>query len=157
MTNWRNAVFWICFIIFAICVQAFAPGLDVLVVGLIILLQEEDYRGMIWLLPLFVLLQEGMGTRPFGAIIIWYAAVIMLFKLGRWLFNTKNFVFIFILSACLGGTYFAIAWLMAPLQNLAFNVSDTLDKSLVQAVFLPFAWYALSSMRNNHTDEEENG
>lgn len=157
MTNWRNAVFWGCFIILAICVQALAPGLDVLVVGLIILLQEEDYSGMLWLLPLFVLLQEGMGTRPFGAIIVWYAAVILLFKLGCWLFNAKNFIFIFILSACLGGTYFAIAWLMSPLQNLAFNVGDTLDKSLVQAVFLPFAWYALSALRNDHTDDEENG
>lgn len=155
MTKWRNAAFWACFIILAICVQALAPGIDVLVVGLVILLQEDDYRGMLWLLPLFVLLQEGMGTRPFGAIIVWYAAVIVLFKLGRWFFDAKNFIFIFILSACLGATYFAVAWLMAPLQNLVFNVEDTLDKSLVQAVFMPFAWRMLSALRNSRAEEEE--
>lgn len=152
---WQNAGWWLCFIILAICAQALAPGLDVLVVGIIILLQEKDWRGMIWLLPLFALLQEGMGTRPFGAIIIWYAATIVIFKLGRWLFETQNFLFIFLLSACLGAAYYGVAWLMAPLQNLAFNVEDTLDKSLLQAIFMPFAWRLLTATRKAREAEEQ--
>ena len=44
----------------AIVLQAAVPGLDVLTVGLIILLQERDYKNMLWLLPVFILLQEGM-------------------------------------------------------------------------------------------------
>ena len=36
---------------------------------------------------------------------------------------------------------------MAPLQNLTFNVEDTLDKSLVQALFMPFAWRLLVAAR----------
>lgn len=153
-----NVVFWLSFVAIAICIQALAPGLDVLVTGLIILLQEKDWRGMAWLLPLFILVQEGIGTRPFGSLIIWYAATIVIFRLGRWLFQTDNFLFIFILSACLGGTYYGVAWLMAPLQNIAFNVEDTLDKSLAQAIFLPFAWYALKAARANtaQAPEEKN-
>lgn len=156
MKIWVNIGWWACFIIVAICAQALAPGLDVLVVGLIILLQERDWKGILWLLPLFLLLQEGMGTRPFGAAIVWYAATIIIFRLGRWLFETENFMFIFLLSACLGGAYYGVAWLMAPLQNLSFNVEDTLDKSLLQAIFMPFAWRLFMAMRpSKHVEADE--
>lgn len=152
---WHSIGWWLCFMALAICAQALVPGVDVLVVGLIILLQEKDWRGMLWLLPLFILLQEGMGTRPFGSIIVWYAATVVIFKLGRWLFETENFLFIFLLSACLGATYYGVVWLMAPLDNLPFNVEDTLDKSLMQAIFMPFAWRMLTATRRSHIEEEQ--
>lgn len=155
MNNWGNTAWWVSFICLAICIQALAPGIDVLVIGLIILLQEKDWRGMLWLLPLFCLLQEGIGTRPFGATIVWYAATIVAFHLGRWLFETRNFLFIFLLSACLGGVYYSIAWLMAPLQDMPFNVPDTLDKSIAQAIFMPFAWRMLTAIRKNPAEDQE--
>lgn len=155
MNRWQNAVWWLCFIALAICVQALAPGVDVLLVGLVILLQEEDWWGLLWLLPLFVLLQEGMGTRPFGSIIVWYAASVALFKLGKWFFDARNFMFIFMLSACLGAVCFLLEWLMAPLQNLPFNIEDALDKSIVQAIFMPFAWRMLTFFRLQPKEEEE--
>lgn len=139
----------------AVVIQAVAPGLDVLIVGLIILLQERDWRSMLLLLPLFVLLQEGIGTRPFGSALVWYAATIVVFRLGRWLFETANFVFIFLLSACLATVYYGVAWLMAPLQNIAFNVEDTLNRCLAQAIFLPFAWRLLVATRQAARDEED--
>lgn len=155
--KWTQICWWLCFIVMAICVQSLAPGLDALVVGLVVMLQEEDYRDMLWLLPLFILLQEGMGSRPFGSVIVWYSATIVMFRIGRWLFDTKSFLFMFLLSACLGCVYFTVAWLMAPLQNLTFNVEDTLNKSLVQALFLPFAWQALTALRKRRPREEEEG
>ena len=97
MSKLRSLVWWLCFMAGAIVLQAAVPGLDVLTVGLIILLQERDYKNMLWLLPLFILLQEGMGTRPFGAVIVWYAAVVLMFKMGRWLFEVENFIFVFLL------------------------------------------------------------
>lgn len=158
MKLWRDFGWWLCFIILSVCVQALAPGLDILAVGLIILLQEDDYKGMLWLLPLFILLQEGMGTRHFGASLIWYAAIIALFKLGRWIFDSRKFLFIFLLSACMGAAYFALAWLLAPLQNLVFNMDDTLEKSIAQAIFIPFAWRMIIAIRKpKYDDEEENG
>ena len=153
--KWRQIVWWICFIILGICVQSLAPGLDALAVGLLIMLQEEDYRDMLWLLPLFILLQEGMGSRPFGSIIVWYAATIVMFKIGRWLFDTKNFLFMFLLSASLGGVYFAVDWLMAPLQNLNFNVEDAMNKSLTEALFLPFAWRLAQATRKADIKEDD--
>lgn len=150
----KNILWWLCFIALAICVQALAPGLDVLVVGLIILLYERDWMDMLWLLPLFALLQEGMGTRPFGATVVWYGATVGIFLVGRWFFEVGNFFFMFLLSAALGCAYYVVAWLMAPLQDLTFNVHDTLDKSLLQAIFMPFAWRLLVAVRRPLPKEE---
>ena len=147
MSALRDILWWLCFLAVAVGIQAAVPGLDVMAVGLIILLQERDYKNMLWLLPAFILLQEGMGTRVFGGVIVWYAAVIMLFRMGRWLFEAENFLFIFLLSACMGGAYYAVAWLMAPLQDLPFNTQDILDKSLIQAIFISFAWKLLVATR----------
>ncbi|MBQ4567609.1 MAG: hypothetical protein IJA79_05720 [Desulfovibrio sp.] len=140
MKTIRNICWWLAFMVVGIAVQAAVPGLDVLILGLVILLQEEDYRNMLWLLPVFILLQEGMGCRSFGASIIWYTAAILLFRLGHWLFEVENFLFVFLLSACLGATYFGVAWLMDPLQGIPFDQQAMLDASLVQAIFLPVAW-----------------
>ena len=97
-----------------------------------------------------------MGTRVFGGVIVWYIAVIVLFRMGRWLFEAENFLFIFLLSACLGAAYFGVAWLMAPLQDLPFNFQDTLDKSLIQAIFIPFAWKLLVATRHGKAHAAEN-
>lgn len=120
MSRLRNVLWWLGFCACAVALQTAVPGLDALVVGLVILLQERDYKNMLWLLPLFVLLQEGMGTRIFGGIIVWYAAVIALFKLGRWLFEVENFIFVFLLSACLGGAYYGVSGLW-PAAGSAFQ------------------------------------
>ena len=156
MSALRDIIWWLCFLAAAVGIQAWIPGLDVMTVGLIILLQERDYKNMLWLLPLFILLQEGMGTRVFGGVIVWYMAVIVLFRMGRWLFEAENFLFIFLLSACLGAAYFAVAWLMAPLQDLPFTFQDTLDKSLIQAIFIPVAWKLLVATRHGKAHAAEN-
>ena len=148
MSALRNTLWWLCFLAAAVGIQAAVPGLDVMTVGLIILLQERDYKNLFWLLPLFILLQEGMGTRTFGGVIVWYVAVIILFRMGRWLFEAENFLFIFLLSGCLGAAYYGVAWLMAPLQDLPFNMQDILDKSLIQAIFIPVAWKILVATRH---------
>lgn len=154
MPKWQEVCWWVCFIVLAIFIQELKPGLDVLVVGLIILMQEKNYRAILWLLPLFCFLQEGIGTSPFGASLMWYAAVIMAFIAGQWLFEARNFIFVFLLSACLGGVYFVTSWLMVQLQNIVFNLPDTIDKSLAQAIFMPLAWYLLSYLRPKVSDED---
>ena len=86
----RNIFWWLCFVALGICVQSLVPCLDALVVGLVILLQERDYKNLCWLLPLFVLLQEGIGTRPFGATIVWYALVCLIYRAGCWAWGTSS-------------------------------------------------------------------
>ena len=131
---------WAVFIITAIVLQAALPGLDIFVAGLLILLQERNYKNLLWLVPLFILLQEGMGTRYFGGSILLYTTTAVLFRLGQWLFETDIFFFVILLSATLVVPYYALDWLMAPLQNIIFDTQKTLDKCLLQALVLPFAW-----------------
>lgn len=148
MSTFQESCWWVAFIVLSIIVQALAPGLDALVVGVILLLQERNYKTLGWLLPVFIILQEGMGTRSFGGVLLWYLIVIASFRIGRWLFEVGNFVFIVLLSTCLGGAYFGLAWLLAPLQATpSFDANAMRDISLLQAVYMPLAWRMLAALR----------
>ncbi|MDR1777542.1 MAG: hypothetical protein LBR31_06915 [Desulfovibrio sp.] len=147
MNGIRNLIWWSLFIVTAIAVQALLPGLDVLVVGLLILLQERDYKNLLWLAPLFIFLQEGVGTRFFGSSMLLYTVTTLFLRMGQWLFEVESFFFIVLLSACLVAPYYALDWLMAPLQNISFDTDKTLEKCLLQALFLPFAWRILTLTR----------
>ena len=136
----RNVLWWLMFLPLALALQLFLPGLDALVIGLILVLQERRYKDLLWVLPVLIILQEGMGSREFGGMILWYAAVIGFFMLGRWLFEVENFLFVFLLSTCLGAGHFALVYVLAPLQDLYINVQATLDESVIQALFIPIAW-----------------
>lgn len=154
MRNLHNICWWLIFTIMGIMIQAVAPGIDALVVGFIILLQERDYRTMAWLLPLFILLQEGMGTQAFGAVAVWYAAVAGAHTVGCRLFNAAGFLFVFLLSGCLGAAFVGVAWLMRPLQEgPGFDLQAMLDLGMIQAIYIPAAWWIFASMRPQGQEE----
>lgn len=138
--NTRTILWWALFFPLSLVLQWLLPGLDALVIGLVLTLQARHYKNLLWLLPVLVIVQEGIGSRDFGAMLLWYAAVIGLFMLGRWLFEVQNFLFIFLLSAFLGSAHFALAHVLAPLQNMTVDIQTTLDESVVQAMFIPIAW-----------------
>lgn len=151
----RNILWWSLFLPVALVIQLLLPGLDALVIALILVLQERSYKDMLWVLPLLVLLQEGMGSREFGGMVLWYALVVGLFLIGRWLFEVENLLFVFLLSACLGASHFGLACLLAPLQDLHIDVESMADESLIQAVFIPIAWWlAYLSRRWVHVYDE---
>ncbi|MEG2173252.1 MAG: hypothetical protein RRY29_08305 [Desulfovibrionaceae bacterium] len=153
--NWPNILWWICFIPLAFVVQIYVPGLDALVIGLVIVLQERRYKDLLWVLPLLVILQEGMGSREFGGAIVWYMMVIIVFNMGRWLFEVENILFICLLAGCLGASHFAIVYFMAPLQNLPVDIQNLTDESLTQAIFIATVWWlAYFSRRGVQADEE---
>lgn len=152
----RHVIWWAAFLVAGIALQAAVPGLDAFSVGLLLLLEDRDYRNLAWLLPTFILLQEGMGTALFGSSVVWYTALVLLYKLGRWLFEVNNLFFVLLLSTWFGAAYFGVAWLMAPLQDVpVFDARETLDKSLVQALYVPVAWWLLAGLRRWIVPREE--
>lgn len=155
MKNFANIVWWMAFILVAIAFQSCFPGVDALLVGAIILLQERDYKNALWVIPFFIFLQEGLGTCVFGTSIILYATTFVLFRLGRWLFEVENFVFIFLLSACIGIAHFGIFWLMAPLHDTSFVPQGVMDICLIQALYIPFSWKILVLLRPRASHVEE--
>jgi len=136
----RNALWWGVFLFPAVTLQRFFPGVDFLLVGLLITLQERRYTDLVWVLPLLIVLQEGMGTQEFGVVLLWYVVVTAVFFLGRWLFDIENFFYAFLLSACLTVCYFVVVFLMSPLYAASVDADRLLDESVYLALFLPVGW-----------------
>lgn len=147
MTNFFVYFWWFSFFVLAILLQALCPGLDALVGALLLVLKNRDYRALFWLLPLLIILQEGMGTRIFGTIVLWYVAVILIFWVGRWMFESNRLTFVLLLSICLGGAYFGIAWLITPLDanvSMGFDVESMLRISAIETGYIPIIWWICS-------------
>ena len=140
LSKTRNAVWWALFLFPAIIMQRFFPGVDFLLAGLLLTLQERRYADLVWLLPLLVILQEGMGTREFGVVLLWYVVVTAIFFLGRWLFDVESFLYVFLFSACLAACYFAVAFLMSPLYAVPVDMRGLLDESVHLALLFPVYW-----------------
>lgn len=143
----RDVFWWVLFLLTGIWLQQLLPGIDALVIGLIIVLQEGRLARLLWLLPAIILLQEGMGTLAFGSSLLWYGSTIALFYMGRWLFEVENFLFVFLLSACLGLLHYLISDMMASLQNLDLPLRQLMDESILQALFIPPTWRAALELR----------
>lgn len=143
----RNLFWWGVFFICTIWMQALIPGVDLLVVGFIIALQERRYSQLFWVLLFCVLVQEGTGTLDFGASLIWYAMVAVFFFLGCWLFESANILFVFLLSACMGGAHYVLMRSMYALQYIPVDETRLLDESSLQGLLVPFVWMLASKIR----------
>ena len=145
--NIKACLWWMCFFPIAIVFQAYIPTLDAILIGLVLVLQERRYKDLLWLLPLCILVQEGIGSRFFGGMLLWYTMIIFLFLIGRWLFEVQSLLFVILMSCCLGVLYFSLAYLLAPLQDLHINVHEHIKTSIIQTCFIPIAWWFTSLTR----------
>lgn len=138
-----NILWWVVYAGIAIVLQASAfplPRLDYLLPAFILALQEQRPVQFVWVALCFVLIQEGLGSFGFGGAFLSYALAVALFFVGSWLFEVESFLFIFLLSACLGVTHYLVFSTMADLQNISINTQDLLDESVFQALITPFIW-----------------
>lgn len=144
----QNVLWWLSFTLISIWLQDFFPGVDFLVVGLVVSLQEERPVQSFWLLLAFIILQEGAGTLAFGSSLLWYAMAILLFGIGRWMFQAQNFFFIILLGASLGATHFLLIPMMAYLQEFSVDRTVLFNECLNQALTFPFAWIVVYKLRS---------
>lgn len=142
-----NIFWWGLYFFCGIWLQAAIPGVDMLVPGVVITLQERRLSQILWVVGICILIQEGVGTLDFGASLLWYTTVISLFFIGRWLFETENVVFIFLLSACIGLSHYAIMRMMHTLQYIPVNETQLLDESSLQGLLVPLIWKIASLTR----------
>lgn len=143
----RDSLWWVAFFAVGICLQRALPGIDILAAGLFVALQERGEWRIFWVILALILVQEGMGTLDFGACLIWYPALLGFFFIGRWLFETRNVLFVVLLSACLGAVHLVVALLMTRLQYIAVDLPTLLDESILQAVLIPVVWKIASLTR----------
>ena len=140
--NWYNVTWWFFYILIAIGLQQNFPGLDFLLPGFIIAVQERNVAQVGWVGLFFILLQEGLGSLAFGGTIMWYLLAIVWFFIAYNLFEVESFLFIFLLSGILATMHLAVFYMIASLQNIPVNNTKIMEESVYQALMTPFVWWA---------------
>jgi len=149
-------LFWLCFVLAGIWAQQFAPGVDFLAPALIVCLQQRRMPTAIWLAGVFIILQEGVGSLAFGTLLLWYAGLLAVYLVGRWLFESRNLLFIFIIGAFLGVWRFFLVGMMANLEDLAPNRTHLATECVAQVVLFTLEWgvlFLLAKRFMRHDDE----
>ena len=151
MMNWRNLLWWALYTCIGISLQAVLPGLDFLLPGLILAIQERKKNQFLWIAVLFLLIQEGSGSMMFGSTLVSYALAPALFYVGYSLFEVDSFPFIGLLSLCLGIVHYVTTALMSSLQDIPFHAPLVMDESVIQTLMTPFLWrFAQFTLRFCH-------
>ncbi len=142
-----NILWWAVYIIAGIWLQKWFPGLDALVPALIVCLNAGNKQQTVVFLLICVVIQEGTGTLPFGASIIWYSTVIAAYYIGGWFFMSGNLMFILILSISMGVSRALISAAMGLLQPLPFDSQFMLGTYVLQIVCTPVIWFVADKTR----------
>jgi hypothetical protein len=135
-----HIAFWALFTATGVWLQNVIPGVDFLAPGLILAMQEEKWTVPVWLGLVWLFIQEGTGSLAFGAGLLWYGALAGLYFFGHWLFEARNFLFMFILGLCLGSMHFLLINVMVLLQDQTIPLERLLMESGVQALVFPVEW-----------------
>jgi hypothetical protein len=138
--NPARIVFWTFFTLCGVWLESVIPGVDFLAPGLILAMQEEAWSVPVWLGLVWLFIQEGTGSLAFGAGLLWYGGLAGLYFFGHWLFEARNFLFMFIVGLCLGVMHFVLVNLMALLLDWTVPVERLLMESVLQALIFPVEW-----------------
>lgn len=142
-----NLLWWAGYIIAALWLQKLLPGLDALVPALIICLQDENKQQTAVFLIVCMAIQEGTGTLPFGASIVWYSIVIATYYVGGWFFMGGNLMFIVVLSVAMGVSRAVIFFGMGLLQPLSLDYASMYSVYVMQVLLTPLIWALGSKTR----------
>ena len=151
--SWRRALWWVVYVTAAITLQAMMPGLDLLLPGYLIVLQERRHTASLIVAASFILLQEGMGSMAFGGSLLWYIVATVLFFIGSRPFQSTSLLFVSLLSLCLAAAHYAVFGMLATLQDVPWQPSALLGECLWQAVITPPLWLAAFSFRRKMIHE----
>lgn len=138
--NPARIVFWVVFTLCGLWLESQVPGVDFLAPGLILAMQEEKWTVPVWLGLVWLFLQEGTGSLAFGSSILWYGALAGLYFFGHWLFEARNFLFVFILGVSLGAMHVVLIGIMVLLQDQTVPLDRLLTESVLQALIFPVEW-----------------
>lgn len=140
MRTYLRILWWALYIAGALIVQQNIPGVDALVPGFLLSLQERRHWQTFWLFILFVLIQEGAGSLSFGSSLLWYSGQIVLYRLSQRLFVADNILFVLMIAVSLGAYHGALVWFMSAVQKVPVEYAVILQESILQAVIIPVIW-----------------
>ncbi len=142
-----NISWWGIYIVAAVFLQCFTVGVDFLLPGIIVALQERRPLQFLAVFLAFVLIQEGIGTMPFGNVFLWYLLTIVFFYAWQWFFEVESFTFILLLSIALAVSHYFIVSVLANIQDIYIDYKALQDESFYQMFLTPIIWHTINYLR----------
>ena len=144
--SWIIAGWWILYTALAIALQSLVPGLDFLLPGLLLALQQRQFMRSLCLAAVFLVLQEGMGSMSFGSTFLLYILTFLSFYAACSLFEGKSALFVVLLGAALAAAHYFTFALAASLQDIPWQPAALRTECVMQAFFTPLIWWAASTL-----------
>ncbi len=123
------------------------PGLDFLLPCVLVALEEGRAVRILCVSAACILIQEGLGTLDFGAAVLWYLSVILVYLLARYFFHITNIFFAILVGLSAGITHFGITLLMCMLQQHSADLEILGNESLQQVLALLIPWKIYAYLR----------
>lgn len=150
-----NVLWWFVYAFLAVFLQIYTAGVDFLIPGIIVVLQEKKIMQTSIVVGAFILIQEGIGTMPFGNVFLWYSLTIIFFYAWRWFFEVESLMFILLLSLALSVSHYFIVSVLASVQDIYINYKALRDECVYQMLFTPIIWHAISYLRKGFRNAEQ--
>ena len=151
-----NIIWWAAFLCCGLIMESLLPGIDILLIGLIIALQEGKLSQIFWVFLAVILLQEGIGALPFGASILSYSLLVLIFYGGRALLEQENILFVLLVAVSAGVGHYIFTQAMAALQGISLPGGRLALESLTQALILPPLWILAFVLRGKMVPHAQN-
>lgn len=139
-------IFWIVFIIVAVWLQLFIPGTDFFLPGIVLCLQRERFLHAAGLMLVALLIQEGTGSLVFGAGVLRYGGLAVMFFLGRSLFEARSPVFILLLAVAFTLSQMIILQTMAGLQSMTTQGDRLAMEGIAVFATILLGWWILDAV-----------
>lgn len=143
----RDVCWWVCFLVTGIVVQLAVPGLDALIVGIMVAARRGDFKTLVWLVPVVVILQEGMGSLFFGGSALTVGCFFLLYRVGRAMAFASDFALYLFVCAGMGAVHSFCAWFFPRLQDIPVVNEVVVADGVRQTVFLLLTWALLVRLR----------
>ena len=151
-----NIIWWAVFLCLGLILESILPGIDVLLIGLIIAMQEGKITQIIWVFLTVILLQEGIGALAFGSSLLSYAMTVVIFYVGRALLEQENILFVLLVAASAGVGHYVFTEAMAALQGISLPSDRLAMESIIQVLILPPLWIITFALRGRLVPHAQN-
>lgn len=150
-----NLLWWLVYTGVVLFLQIFTVGVDFFIPGIIVALQEKKMLQFVLVICSFIIIQEGMGTMPFGNVFLWYSLTVIFFYAWRWFFEVESLMFILLLSLALSVSHYFIVSVLASVQDIYIDYHALRDECVYQMFLTPIMWHGISYLRKGFRNAEQ--
>jgi hypothetical protein len=137
-------LWWSLYTLFAVWLQGIFSGVDCFGPALVLCLQAQRIRNLVFLLPVWVLLQEGAGSLPFGSALLYYMGLVYFVILVRAYISITSPLYILILSLFSGVWHLSVIHIITSLEDIHIAIQPLLLQSIRIVIVFPILWALVS-------------